>query len=129
MAASALEDSSAGRSGGVLMSKATVSKGEVAAFLQAAWRGADTQVGRVAGIDEAVPEAIVFAQDEAALSRALQSTAGLILSKIDIAEDPRVIVVPDPRTSFARVYARWFDERRRDGVDPSALIENGAIVG
>ena len=103
------------------------SKSEVAALLGVEWRGENGEVSRVARLEDAGPDAVVFAADEKALDAALASDAGLILVRGD--GDERVLHVKDPRLAFAQVYARWFDLRGRGGVHAEALIEPGAVIG
>jgi len=84
---------------------------------------------RLAGYGDAGPDAIVFAQDEAALGKALQSGAGLVLARLDAAgEDARVLRVRDPKWVFA-LCGRWFDGFRVATVHGSAVIDPAATVG
>jgi len=105
----------------------TVRKSEIAEFLGAAFAGEDCPLSRVSGIEDAAPDALVFAADGGALALALASAAGAILAKT--VGDERVLGVKDPRTAFALVYARWFDERGRAGIDPTAILGPGAVLG
>ena len=105
--------------------------GEIAEFLGVelpAGGDARRQIERVSGIEGADRDAMVFAADEEALGRAVESGAGLILSR-SAHGDARVLVVRDPRTAFAWVYDRWFDRRGVAGVDASASIGEGAHLG
>jgi UDP-3-O-[3-hydroxymyristoyl] glucosamine N-acyltransferase len=105
----------------------TVRKSEIAELLGVAWSGDDTLVNRVAGIDSAAPDAVVFAADEASLAHALASPAGIILAAR--AAEARTLAVKDPRLAFSQVYARWFDQRGRGGIHPTAIVEQGAVLG
>jgi UDP-3-O-[3-hydroxymyristoyl] glucosamine N-acyltransferase len=109
------------------MAVRTVRKSEIAAMLGAAWNGDDTELRRVCRIEDAGPDAIVFATDDKLLKAALDSDAGLILTRA--AEQPRVISVLDPRSAFARVYARWFDLRGLSGIHETAWIDPAAKIG
>jgi UDP-3-O-[3-hydroxymyristoyl] glucosamine N-acyltransferase len=101
-------------------------KSEIAELFGAAWSGDDVEVTRVSGIADAAQDAVVFAADEKTLVEAMASSAGMILAANG--EDDRVVVVKDPRTAFARVYARWFD-RRSVGVHETAVIGEGVVLG
>ena len=104
------------------------SKREIAELLGVAWSGADTPLERVSRIQDAGPESVVFAADEKVLAAAVGSRAGLILSGVED-EDERVLRVKDARLAFARVYARFFDERGKRGIDASAEVAASAEVG
>ena len=120
-----MEDAASGRAGGLLMAKAS----EIAELLGLECAIGDREIERISAIPGAGPEALVFAMDEAALADALASTAGLILGPMSAGDDDRVLRVKDPRTAFARVYAKWFDERGGRGVHPAAIVEVGAVLG
>ncbi len=87
------------------------------------------EIARVGAISAAEADTLVFASDERALSAALASRSGAILAGAGGDGDARVMVVGDPRTAFARVYARWFAERPGGGVHASAVIEATARIG
>ncbi len=89
----------------------------------------ERQIGRVAAIQGATVDSIVFATDPVTLRLALISAAGGILAPLGDAGDDRVLGVKEPRTAFACVYARWFDQRGRGGIDASAMIEEGVRFG
>jgi UDP-3-O-[3-hydroxymyristoyl] glucosamine N-acyltransferase len=109
------------------MALVSVRKSEIAALLGVEWRGKDAAVARVSRIDDAAVDSLVFAADEKALAEALASPAALILSKAGA--DERILGVKEPRTAFALVYARWFDQRGMGGVHPTALMEAGSVLG
>jgi UDP-3-O-[3-hydroxymyristoyl] glucosamine N-acyltransferase len=104
-----------------------VKKSEMAALLDVPWSGDDVDVRRVARVEDASADAVVFASDEAALAEAVGSAAGVILAKTG--DDARVLAVKDPRLAFARVYGRWFDGRGRGGVDATAVIAEEVRLG
>ena len=87
------------------------------------------EIARVGAIKGAEADMLVFANDERALAEALASGAGAILAGASRAEDARVILAGNPRTAFARVYARWFAQRPEGGVHVSAVVEATARVG
>ena len=120
-----MEDAACGRTGGLLMA----TKSEIAALLGVEYTADDAEIERISAIPAAGPDALVFAMDDAALAEALASNAGLILGPLSAAEGARVLRVKDPRTAFARVYAKWFDERGGRGVHPAAIVEVGAVLG
>jgi UDP-3-O-[3-hydroxymyristoyl] glucosamine N-acyltransferase len=92
---------------------------------------ASTIICRLSGIDDATADALVFASDERTLSQALASAAAAILcpDSLPAGADARLLAVRNPRTTFAQVYARWFDRRGRGGIHPTAMIEAGAEIG
>jgi UDP-3-O-[3-hydroxymyristoyl] glucosamine N-acyltransferase len=115
------------------MKAPAVTKSEVAAFLGVS-AGVDRGValGRISSILAADEDAIVFTADDRSLGQALASRAGLILAKTGSADcgDERVLVVGDPRTAFARVYARWFGAQEAEGgINPRAMVSEAAQVG
>lgn len=120
-----MEDAASRRAGGLLMAKAS----EIAELLGLECAVSDIEIERISAIAAAGPDALVFAMDEAALEEALASSAGLILAPMTAAENERVLRVKDPRTAFARVYAKWFHERGGRGVHPAAVVEVGAVLG
>ena len=104
---------------------------EIAALLgvEAASEFRDRKFVRVGAIPGAEADMLVFASDERALAEALASGAGAILAAENRDGDARVMVVGNPRTAFARVYAQWFAERPGDKVHPSAIVDPTARVG
>jgi len=76
---------------------------EIAALVGAADSGASGTVTRVSAAGSAGADAIVFAQDDAALKVAMASKAGAILAKKSDAgiEDARILWVKDPKYAFA----------------------------
>ncbi len=86
------------------------------------------RIGRIASIEDADGGSLVFAVDQATLKDALASQAGLILAPWDSAGNERVVCVKDPRLAFSIVYQRWFD-RRSAGVDESAVVQDGVVMG
>lgn len=108
----------------------------------------EDEIRRVSGFDDASADSVVFATDGAALVRALDSKAGVILASIDAAvEDHRVMRVGDAKYAFA-LCAKEFVVRvegplvhpaatvdasaklgDRTCVGPGAVIESNAVVG
>jgi UDP-3-O-[3-hydroxymyristoyl] glucosamine N-acyltransferase len=84
---------------------------------------------RLASFEDATPETIVFAQEDASLDKALASAAGLILAPLHAAaEDPRVLRVKQPKYAFA-VCGQWLERYRTPVVHPAAVIDPDAVVG
>ena len=118
------------------MRQATTTLGEIAAMLLEDLRpdqdGAH-RIDRVSGASDATPASLVFATDVATLAAAVASGAGAILAAAELARDapadPRILYVKEPRTAFARVYARWFDRRGAGGVHATAIVAAGAVLG
>jgi UDP-3-O-[3-hydroxymyristoyl] glucosamine N-acyltransferase len=91
------------------------------------------QVSRVSAISEATPDALVFAQDEAALAAALGSSAGIILAPRKLVghaseQDPRVLAVDAPRYIFA-LAAKALAPPREASIHPSASVHPTATLG
>ena len=122
------------------MSKLTLP--ELAKLLDAASQGSlntgssdapETILHRVASIEDATPDAVVFAQNDEALTRALDSKAGAILAILSQLQthDPRVLWVRDPRYAFA-VTARALTpepDPNEPAIHPSAIIHPSAKLG
>lgn len=86
-------------------------------------------ITRVSGLEGATPDAAVFASSDDALQAALQSTAGVILASTKFAsEDPRVVLVKDPRLAFSMV-AEKLRPAMPASVDPTAVIHPTAHIG
>lgn len=107
-----------------------VRKSEIAGLLGVVWTGVDGAVNRVSSLEEAGPDAVVFASGEEVLAAALATDAGLILARpAEDEREDRILEVQDPRLAFAQVYAKWFDRRGRAGVHQTAQVDQGAVVG
>ena len=89
----------------------------------------DCSIVRLSGIPAAGPDALVFAGDPRTLAAAVASPAGGILAAEPGPRDARVLIVSNPRTAFAQVYAKWFDRRPVPGVHPAAVVAAGAEIG
>ncbi len=80
MDAPAVEDKAAGRGWDLLMAKiAQIAEWVGAAVPQGA---GDVEIVRVASLDGAGPDAVVFAVEAGTLERALQSGAGVVLAAV-----------------------------------------------
>ena len=104
---------------------------EIAALVGAAGTGAAGTLTRVAAAASAGPDAIVFAQDDAALRAAVASAAGAILAKKSEAaiEDARILWVRDPKYAFA-VCARALTQDDGEPLrHPTAVVHATARLG
>jgi UDP-3-O-[3-hydroxymyristoyl] glucosamine N-acyltransferase len=93
----------------------------------------ETALRRVSSIEDASPDSVVFAQNDEALNRALESKAGAILAVLSQLEtkDPRILWVRDPRYAFAvagRTLAPAPDPNE-PAIHPSAIIHPSAKLG
>ena len=89
----------------------------------------DRNIAQISSIASATPDSLVFATTEDTLVAALASRAAGILAPTWSPAGDRIVAVEEPRTSFAIVYDKWFDERGRTGIHSTAIIEGGAILG
>ncbi|MGA7157421.1 MAG: UDP-3-O-(3-hydroxymyristoyl)glucosamine N-acyltransferase [Acidobacteriaceae bacterium] len=85
---------------------------------------------RLSSYEDAGLESIVFAQDAAAMEKALASEAGLILAPLGATGEgrDRVLEVRNPKYAFAAC-GRWFDSFAVATIHPSAVIDAQASVG
>lgn len=103
---------------------------EIAVLLGSTTGVPETEIARLASIDDATPDAVVFAMDKTALAAAKASAAGVILAAIGGgAEDVRVIEAAAPRLAFARVYHAFFASARLGYVHPTAVVEQDVTLG
>jgi UDP-3-O-[3-hydroxymyristoyl] glucosamine N-acyltransferase len=85
---------------------------------------------RVAGFDDASPDAIVFALDEANVETALKTPAGLILAPLAATDaDPRILRVRDPKYAFALCGRALMPQVEGPLIHPSASIDPTARLG
>lgn len=97
-----------------------------------------TPLTRVASMEDAGPDAVVFAQDEASLATALASKAGLVLAPLKLLKghtategaeaDARVLGVEAPKYVFALV-AKELSAESALGIHPSAFVDDSARWG
>ena len=98
----------------------------------AEWAGAEASAGqgeivRVANMEEATSDALVFATDAETLAKAVESAAGAILAgrklRVDGVEaDARILWVADARYSFAVVARELKGSEGESGVHATAVI-------
>ena len=87
-------------------------------------------ITRVSGLDNAGPDAVVFAEDVQTLVAAMATSAGMILaSHVGAKPDARVVVVKDPRYAFALCAKALKEVRAASEVHPSAVVDASAKLG
>src|SRR5580692_12215317 len=94
--------------------------------------GADAAITGVAGAQAASPEHIVFAEDPGALPAALASHAAAVIVSAKLApasSDKPLLVVPQPRFSFAQAAHLLKPADPFTGVHPTAVIDPSATLG
>jgi UDP-3-O-[3-hydroxymyristoyl] glucosamine N-acyltransferase len=91
-------------------------------------------LSRVSGLEDAGPDSLVFAQDEASLEAALRTKAGLILSPFKLLKghaaetDARVLGVEAPKYVFA-LAAKELSAEGKFGIHPTAFVDETATWG
>ena len=88
-------------------------------------------VARVSGMDDATPESLVFAQDEASLAAALASKAGIILAPKSLqptSQDLRVLWVEAPKYAFAAC-AKQLSPGPEIGIHQMSFVDDTARWG
>jgi UDP-3-O-[3-hydroxymyristoyl] glucosamine N-acyltransferase len=90
-----------------------------------------TDLHRVSSLGDATEDSIIFAQDDDALERALQSRAGAILARPGELQtsDPRVLWVRDPRFAMALAGKALAAQIDAPLIDPRAMIHPAASLG
>jgi UDP-3-O-[3-hydroxymyristoyl] glucosamine N-acyltransferase len=111
------------------MSSKTLSAAKIAGLLGAITTSTAV-LSRVSNLENAGPDAIVFAGDERTLAAAIASDAGLILAHdAGPQASERVLLINDPRYAFA-VCARALSPVRTEGeIHPSAVMDPSAKLG
>jgi len=108
---------------------------EIAALVGAAGTGAAGTLMRVSAAASAGPDAIVFAQDDAALRVAVASAAGAILAKKseagieDDRNDSRILWVKDPKYAFAVCAKALLQDDGEPLWHPTAIVHATARLG
>ncbi len=111
------------------MSAKILSAAEIAELLGGTTSAA-TKLARVSGLEDAGPDAIVFAEDDRTLAAAIRTGAGFILARsVGPQPDERVLVVKDPRYAFAVCAKALAEKRAGREVHPSAVVDASAKVG
>ncbi len=106
---------------------------ELAARIQARLAGeGTTSIAAIASIENARPDALVFAQDERRLAEALHSAAGAVLTGefAASATGKPLLLAQNPRLAFARAAAALAAGRELPaGVHPNATVHSTATLG
>jgi UDP-3-O-[3-hydroxymyristoyl] glucosamine N-acyltransferase len=105
---------------------------ELAALVGAAAAAAPhADLHRVSALGDATPDSVIFAQDDLALERAIQSRAGAILARQGDfqTDDPRVLWVRDPRFAMALVGKAFAAKNDSPLIDARAMIHPAASIG
>ena len=94
----------------------------------------DAEMVRVASLEGAGPDAVVFAVEAGTLERALQSSAGLVLAAVRNRDgvqdtDPRVLWVKDARYAFAVVARELKGRSVATGVHATAVVGERVKIG
>lgn len=89
------------------------------------------ELRRVASFEDAGPDAIVFAEDDATVQRALASSAGAILVRADASapDDTRLLRVRDPRYAFAVAGKALGPQAEAPLIHPQAIVDPTAKLG
>lgn len=124
-----MEDETAWGNGDLLMAKMS----EVTDWVGASSSFADAEIVGVSSIEAAAADSVVFAVDSAALTAALESKAGLILAgrslQVNGLDNPRICWVRDARYAFAIVAKRLKGKGFEAGIQPSAILGDGVVIG
>ncbi len=111
------------------MSAKTLSATEIAELLGGV-TAVTSMISRVSGLENAGPDAVVFAEDVRTLMAAMETSAGLILARhVGAQPDARVLVVKDPRYAFALCAKALTEVRTGNEVHASAVIDASAKLG
>ncbi|HEY0759426.1 MAG TPA: UDP-3-O-(3-hydroxymyristoyl)glucosamine N-acyltransferase [Acidisarcina sp.] len=116
---------------------------QLAIALGAELRGSShgsVEIGCVDGIEEAGPDALVFAEDERSFGAALGSSAGAVLAAPEVAAGANraastgtdglpVLLHRQPRLAFARAAALLRGQSEAGGVHSAAVIASSAVLG
>ena len=138
------------------MNRRALSREKIAELVDGRWaagthsqalpRASVELINRVAGLEGADEDAVVFAADQRTVEQAIGSRAGLILvgerawkdvcagrgepeSGAPGVADPRVLVVKDPRYAFALCGRALREARSGREVHPSAVVDPSARLG
>ena len=112
------------------MSKKTLTGRELG-ILTGTTDAPEVELRRVSSIEDSGPDAIVFAEDDATVQRALASDAGAIFTRANAAagEDPRLLRVRDPRYAFALAGKALSSAAEAPLIHASATLDPTAKLG
>lgn len=110
---------------------------EIAKFLNSRLIGDDIEITGICSVDRLEDKKITFIKKLSFLKKNktlenLNAKALLLINenrKIDSGSSNSYIKVPDPRLAFARVIDRFFSEKKKAGISPSAKIGNSVTIG
>ena len=107
---------------------------EIADWVGASAASVGVEIVRVASLEGATADSIVFATDAVTFARALESPAGAVLANVKLRtegleENGRVVWVGDARYAFALVAQRLAGRVGEEGVHPSAVLGAGVVLG
>jgi UDP-3-O-[3-hydroxymyristoyl] glucosamine N-acyltransferase len=133
MGAPEMEDAADWRRPGLLSDmESMLQLKDIAASIGAQMRGGNRAVARVSSAALADAYSLVFAEDEAALRDALDSTAAAVLVTEDLARQAgdakTLLVMRQPRLGFARTAQLFRSADRKTGVHPSAVVSITAEI-
>ena len=94
---------------------------------------AEERFWRVSSLEDASPEAVLFAATQGALDAALGTAAGLILTRPEFVvaspdQERRLLRVPDPRLGFA-IVAKQMQDATAPCIHVSAVIDASVQLG
>ncbi|MCA8921339.1 MAG: UDP-3-O-(3-hydroxymyristoyl)glucosamine N-acyltransferase [Planctomycetes bacterium] len=118
------------------MSLSSMPLGEIAELLSAELRGdPETEIRSLSTIHEAGPGAIAFISNRKYIPALGTTRASAVLVSPAVAaahtgEGPALVVLDDPYMGFALLLTHWsYEPREVRGVDPRAIVEEGARLG
>lgn len=102
---------------------------ELAEIVRGEFAGdAERNFTRVSGFTDATADSIVFAQDEASLSSALETSAGLVLARTE-SIDARILRVRHPKHAFAVIGRALAPKPADQFIHPTAVIDATVTIG
>ena len=105
---------------------------QLADFLAADLTGdSSLEMTGVASSANASETELVFAEDEASLRKALESSAGAVVTKLSVAADKPVLRVANPRLAFARAafLLKPVAQNSEPVIHPSAVLGQKVMLG
>ncbi|WP_213806365.1 UDP-3-O-(3-hydroxymyristoyl)glucosamine N-acyltransferase [Granulicella sp. dw_53] len=107
---------------------------QVAEWVHAEAPAIGVEILRVASLEGATADSIVFAVDRTTLELALRSQAGAVLANVrqrseELESNPRVVWVADPRYAFAVVAQQLKGRREAGGVHPTSVVAGNVVLG
>src|SRR5271165_322297 len=108
---------------------------QLAELLKAELKGdtPDLDISLVASVKSATAETVVFAEDAAALTEAMNSGAAAVIVAEQMGKDADfvkpMLLVKQPRLAFARAAQLLRPPDTHDGIHPTALIDGSVVMG